>query len=74
MEKGNKIVRTLQEKFHCDLLQEKKEIGVMKEKKSNNNRRIERICVCVCIIQLIYTVGEGIRAQTNFVYFFLMQK
>lgn len=48
MEEGNKIVRTLQEKFQPDLLQEKKEIRVTKEKQSNNNRKIERMCVCVC--------------------------
>lgn len=74
IEKGNKILRTLQEKFHHDLLQEKKEMGVTKEKKSSNNRKIERMCVCVCIIQLIYTLGEGIQAQPNFVYLILMQK
>lgn len=45
MEKGNKIARTLQDKFHRDLLQEEKEVGVTKEKESNN-RKIERMCVC----------------------------
>jgi len=60
MEKGNQIGRTLQEKFHRDLLQEKKEIGVMKEKETVNNRKTESVCVCT--VQLIYTVGEGIQA------------
>lgn len=40
-EKGNKIVRTLQEKIHHDLLQEKKERGVTKEKESDNRRKTE---------------------------------
>lgn len=58
MEEGNKIVRTLQEKFQPDLLQEKKEIRVTKEKQSNNNRKIERMCVCVCArAHALNTVG-----------------
>lgn len=49
MEKGNNIVRTLQEKFHCDLLEEKKGIGVMKEKAITERLKecvYARMCDC----------------------------
>lgn len=49
MEEGNKVVRTLQKKCDCDLLQENKEKGTTKEYTSSNNREIERMCVCVCV-------------------------
>lgn len=39
-------MRTLQEKFHCELLEEKKEIGVMKEKPITE--RLKE-CVCACV-------------------------
>lgn len=62
-EKGNKIVRTLQEKIHHDLLQEKKERGVTKGKESDNSWKTES--VCMRLTQLIYTVGERMQAQPN---------
>lgn len=76
MEEGNKVVRTLQKKCHCDLLQENKEIGVTKENTNNNNRKIERMYVCLCmfLIQLSYTEEEGMQAHSKFVSFILTQK